>query len=84
MVDPNKSKKIWIRADKSRNIYKIDLTQYRKILHNKITEKYKLDHDVIDYQINRDTYDFTNKLDIENKLGKLNRKNAYIIFKDHK
>ena len=72
---------MWNRAD---NLYKIDPSQYRKILHNKITEKkYKLDRDDIDYQINRDTCNFTNRLNIKNKL---NRKNAYItcILKDHK
>ena len=46
-------------------------------------EKYKLDHDNIIDQIDRNTHLFTNKLNIKNKLGKLNRKAAYIIFKDH-
>ena len=76
VVDIKKSKKMWIRADKIRNIYKIDLSQYNNILKNKITKKYKLDHDDIDYQINKDTSEFTNKLNIKNKLGKMNRKNA--------
>ena len=38
----NKSNMIWIRAGKSHNIYKISLSEYNKILYNKITEKYKL------------------------------------------
>ena len=54
------------------------------VLKNKITEKYKLDHDDIDYQINKDTFEFANKLNIKSKLGKINRKNAYIPFKDYK
>ena len=29
-------------------------------------------------------YLFINKFNIKNKLGELNRKDAYIIFKDHK
>ena len=33
----------------------------------------------IDYLINRDTKKFSKKFNIKNKLGKLNRKNAYII-----
>ena len=44
------------QTDKSRNLYKIDLPQYKKILHNKVTEKYKLDYDNTDCQINYDTY----------------------------
>ena len=37
------SNKIGIKADKSRNLYKIDPPIYMKILHDKTTEKYKLD-----------------------------------------
>ena len=29
---------MWIKADKSRNLYKIDPPQYKKILHDEITE----------------------------------------------
>ncbi len=35
-------------------------------------------------EINNDTYKLRNKRNIKNNLGKQNRKNAYIIFKDHK
>ena len=71
---------MWFKTDKSRNQYKIDPSLYMKILHNKIIKKYKLDDDNTDYQINRDTYNFTNKLNIKNKLGKQNRKKLYIYF----
>ena len=33
---------IWIKVDKSRKIYKISPLEYNKILHNKITEMYKI------------------------------------------
>ena len=58
---------MWIKADKSRNLYKINSLQYIKILH-KIREKYKLDYDDIKCQFN-DTYKLANKLNIKNKLG---------------
>ena len=52
VVDINNSNKMWIRADKSRNLYKIDPPQYRKILHNKILEKYKLNqNNIVDVKI---------------------------------
>ncbi len=57
---------MWIKADKSRNIYKIDPSQYNNILKNKKTEKYKLDQDDINYQINKDASEFSNKLNIKN------------------
>ena len=31
---------MWIKADESRNLYKIDPPIYKKILDDKITEKY--------------------------------------------
>ena len=55
-----------------------------KTLHNKITEKNILDQNNVVDQINKDSYNFTNKLNIKTKFGKLNKKDAYIIFKDHK
>ena len=58
---------MWIKADKSRNQYKINPPQYKEILH-KITKKYKSDQNNIVDQINKYSYNFTNK------LGKLNRK----------
>ena len=78
------SKYIWVRADKSRNIYKINSSNYHKILKNRITNTYKIDHNDTISQINDDTLKFTNKLHIEDRLGKFNMKVAYILFKDHK
>ena len=57
---------------------------YKEILHDKITEKYKSDQDNVIDQNNKDGCNFTNKLNIKNELGKLNRKDANINFKDHK
>ena len=76
---------IWIQTDKPRNIYKISPSKYNKILHNEITEMYKIDKKDTVNKINKDTARFANKLNIKDKRGKLNeKKNAYIFFKDHK
>ena len=48
------------KADKSRNLYRIDPLLFSEILH-KITEKYKLDQNNMVDQINKDTSNFTNK-----------------------
>ena len=63
-----------IKAGKSSNLYRIDPSLYEKILHNKITEKHKLDRDYIINQINKGTYNFINKFNIKNQSGKRNRK----------
>ena len=80
VVDINNLNKMWIEADKSRNIYKNDLPLYRKILHDKITEKCKLDQNNIVDQINKDTCNFTKKINVENRLSKLNRKKCIYYF----
>ena len=73
---------ILIKADKSRNIYKISPLEY-KILHNKIMEMYKIDNEDTINQINEDTTKFANKLNIKDKLEKKDEKNAYILFKQN-
>ena len=78
------SKCIWVRADKSRNIDKINPSNYQEILGNKITDTYKIVYNDTISQINDDTLKFTNKLHIEDGLGKFQMKDAYILFKDHK
>ena len=73
-----------MRADKSKNMYKIKPSKYQEILRDKITDNYKIDYnDAID-QINDDTSKFASKLHIEDRLGKFKKKDAYILFKDHK
>ena len=59
-----KSVKIWVKADKFQNIYKI------RILHNKITENYKIVHNVTLTQMNSNTTKFMSKLFIKDRLGK--------------
>ena len=39
------SKCIWVRAEKSRNMYKIQPSKYKEILNNEITDNYKIDKD---------------------------------------
>ena len=78
------SRKIWVRADKTRNIYLINPSEYIRILQDKVTNNYKLDHEDSISQINRDTNTFASKLKINDKMGKLEEKCAYVLFKDHK
>ena len=56
-----KSRKVWFRSDKSDNIYQVSPHEYERILKDKITESYKLDHSDTITQINRDTSKFAQK-----------------------
>ena len=78
------SKCIWVKADKSRNMYKVEPSKYQEILNNKITDNYKIDKDNTIDQINKDTCNFASKQHINDRLGKFQKKDAYILFKDHK
>ena len=53
-------------------------------MRNKITDTYKIDHNDTISQINNDTLKFAKILHIEDKFGKFDMKDAYILFKDHK
>ena len=61
------SKCIWVRADKSKYIYKINPSNYHKILRNEITDTYKTDHNDTISQIIDDILKFANKLQIEDR-----------------
>ena len=79
-----KSKEIWVRSDKSNNIYQVNPYEYERILNDKITVSYKLDHSDTITQINRDTAKFAQKMNMIDRLGKMEEKSAYILFKVHK
>ena len=75
---------IWVKSDKSKNIYKIKPSNYQEILKSKITNNYKIDYINTIEQINKDTSNFASRLQIEDRLGKFKKKDAYILIKDHK
>ena len=61
------SKYIWVRADKSKNMYKMKPSKYQEILKNKITDNYEIDYNNTIDQINKDTCNFSSKLHIEDR-----------------
>ena len=65
-------------------MYKIKPSKYQEILKNKITGDYKIDYNNTIDQINKDTCSFASKLLTDDRLGKFKKKDAYILFKDHK
>ena len=78
------SKYIWVRSDKSKNIYKIKPSKYQEILKSKIANNYKIDYNNTIEQIDKDTSKFASRLQIEDRLGKFKKKEAYILIKEHK
>ena len=79
-----KSEKIFVKADKSRNIYRITPELYKKLLRENITKTYKLDTLNTEKQINNEAYNITQKLNIADRVGAIHTKEAYVLMKDHK
>ena len=68
----NSSDKIFVFADKTRNIYETSLDTYNKLLHDNITKTYKHGSEDNISEINNELKHIANKLSIGNrKISKL-------------
>ena len=75
-----KLRMIWVRVDKSNNIHQVSPCEYEQIFDNKISESYKIYHCDTITQINGDTAKLARKIEIVDRLGKMEEKSAYILF----
>ena len=79
-----KSNKLYVPADKTRNFYKVDTDSYQKLLRDNITKSYKLADENIYDDINTEAREIAAKLDIDDRVEILAKKQAFITLKDHK
>ena len=79
-----KSNKIFVFADKSRNIYEVEQEEYKKLLKENITKSYKKSNLTKLYNINKSAKKITEKLPISDRIEKMQETEAYITIKDHK
>ena len=83
--DIKKSTDILVKADKTTNIYKVKPLEYEKLIVNNIKGLYKKDLDRnYEKAINAEAKTITDRLKISNRVSQLQRKDAYILLKDHK
>ena len=78
------SNEIIVKADKTRNIYKISVDEYTKLLSNNITSEYKKTENRKVHYVNKEASQITMKLDIADRIDTYTESNAYITIKDHK
>ena len=78
------SNKLFVFADKSNNLYKVDKYTYEKILNEKICTEYKISNKNTINKINDETYNLIKTHNVEGKIPKLQQKQAFITIKDHK
>ena len=78
------SNRIFVFANKSRNIYEVEQEEYKKLLKENITKSYKKSNLTKLYNINKNAEKSTGKLPISNRIEKMQETEAYITIKDHK
>ena len=85
----NNSTEMLVKADKTRNIYKVDTGTYKKLMKDSLTTSYKKlnsnnNNENLEYIINKEAKSITDKLKISNRVCKLRKKDCYLLLKDHK
>ena len=78
------SNQLFVTGDKSRNIYKINKKDYEMLMHESITKTYKKINESSIKGINKSAKRILNRLDLENRIEKLQENESYITIKDHK
>ena len=74
----NSSDKIFIFADKTRNIYETPLDTYNKLLHDNITKTYKHASEDNISEINNELKHIADKLSIGNRIECMKKREAFI------
>ena len=82
--DIRQSNQLFVSGDKSRNIYKINKKDYEMLMHENITKTYKKINESRIKGINKSAKRILNRLDLENRIEKLQENESYITIKDHK
>lgn len=73
-----------VHAHKTRNLYKMNIAKYNKLLTENITHKYKTADDTTARNIETEFYDIANELDIGDRIDGTTQEPAFITLKNHK
>ena len=82
--DMKQSADIIVRADKTRNLYKVPVAQYDKLLHDNVTKFYKSAPDSLYEDINSEAQQIAHRLDLADRMDTLAKSEAFLTLKDHK
>ena len=80
----HRSNNLFISADKSRNIYRINKTRYEQPIHDNVTKTYKKCNNYKTKTINIKAKKIASKLKLEDRIKILDDNDACISIKDHK
>ena len=76
--------KIIVNADKTANLYKMDVEMYNKLLFESVTAKYKKAPPEAINIINSEAQSLISVNEVKGKIRKMNTNHAFITIKDHK
>ena len=78
------SEKIFVKSDKSGNLYKIEKEKYRQMIFKEVVKNYKKAPPDLEKELNNEAKMLVHKLGIVDRVEKYNTKNCFITIKDHK
>ena len=76
--------KVFVAADKTINLYPMQVSKYKKLLNDNITTKYKKASNQIIKNINKEAKSIVTNLELDNHIEQYSNKSAFITIKDHK
>ena len=80
----NRSTALYVPADKTTNLYKVEVKDYEKLLHDNITTTYqKVSKDTARI-INMEAKDIAEQLKLDDRIEQAAEQKAFITLKDHK
>ena len=78
------SQNMIIPADKTTNLYDVEIDNYKKLIQDNITATYQKTEDSTVAKINKETKAIASKLKLDNRIEHSPTQKAFITLKDHK
>ena len=80
----NSSPCVFVEADKTGNLYKMEVEDYKKIVKDNVTKVYEKSGDGVQRNINCEAKQIARKLDLDDRMEIYAEREAFITLKDHK
>ena len=78
------SESIFVKSDKSGNLYEIEKGKYKQMMFNEVVKNYKKAPPDLEKELNSEAKMLAHRLGIVDRVEKYNTKNCFITIKDHK
>ena len=78
------SENIFVKSDKSGNLYEIEKGKYKQMMFKEVIKNYKKAPPDLEKELNSEAKMLPHKLGIVDRVEKYNTKNCFITIKDHK